>query len=105
MKKKLVIEIDKKAFDYIMGCSFVEDEAIVLNQSLEDRIKTLMFFDVLNAIKNGTPLPKGHGRLIDKDKMMGDLLTVDSQYHDLIDWCLQVIEAQPTIIEADEGGE
>ena len=53
---KLVIEIDKKAFDYIMACSFVENEAVVLNQSLEDRIKTLMFFDVLNAIKIGTPL-------------------------------------------------
>ena len=56
MKKKLVIEIDKKTFDYIMACSFVEDEAVVLNQSLEDRIKTLMLFDVLNAIKIGTPI-------------------------------------------------
>lgn len=53
---KLFIEIDKKAFDYIMACSFVENEAVVLNQSLEDRIKTLMFFDVLNAIKIGTPI-------------------------------------------------
>ena len=57
------------------------------------------------VLKNGTPLPKGHGRLIDKDKMMRDLLTVDSQYQDLIDWCLQVTEAQPTIIESDGGNE
>ena len=62
-------------------------------------------YSVVCAIMNGTSLPKGHGRLIDKDKMMADLLTVDPQYQDLIDWCSQVTEAQPTIIERDGGGE
>lgn len=62
-------------------------------------------YGVVYAIKNGTPLPKGHGRLIDKDKMIEDLLTVDPHYQDLIDWCLQVTEAQPTIIKAYGGNE
>lgn len=62
-------------------------------------------YSVVCAIMNGTPLPKEHGRLIDKDKMMADLLTVDPQYQDLINWCLQATNAQPTIIEADGDGE
>ena len=39
----------------------------------EDRYKRIindedyMPLDISCAIKNGTPLPKGHGRLIDKD--------------------------------------
>lgn len=45
-----------------------------------------------------------HGRLIDADKMVGDLLTVDPQFEGMIKWSITVVEAQPTIIEA-EGGE
>lgn len=52
----------------------------------------------VKAIANGTPLPE-HGRLIDKDKMIEDLLTVNPQFHYLVDWCLMVTEAQQTIIE------
>lgn len=28
--------------------------------------------DVLNGVVNGTPLPKGHGDLIDRDELKGD---------------------------------
>ena len=45
-----------------------------------------------------------HGRLIDADAMCNDLATVDIQYAQMIDWCISVTEAQPTIIEA-EGSE
>ena len=48
-------------------------------------------------------VPK-HGRLIDADKMVGVLLTVDPQFEGMIKWSITVVEAQPTIIEA-EGGE
>ena len=63
-------------------------------------------FSVLDVIMKGTPLPKGHGRLIDADvfqkycfnknfdKMLSDggLATIN-----------MFLEFQPTIIEADKG--
>ena len=36
-------------------------------------------------------------RLIDADAMKRDLLTVDPQYQTMIDWCITVLDAQPTI--------
>ena len=49
--------------------------------------------DVLNkAIRIGTLLPKGHGRLIDADELF-----IDIEWSD--------IENAPTIIEADKEGE
>lgn len=48
------------------------------------------------AIKNGTPLPKGHGRLIDASK-------IDCRNGA---WTFaEAIEYAPTIIKADEGEE
>lgn len=62
---------------------------------------TLRLYD---AIKNGTPLPKGFGRLIDADKykrMWVD--TFDSCYGDA---CAKLfkdsVDNAPTIIEADK---
>lgn len=51
--------------------------------------------DILGAIKNGIPLPKGHGRLIDADKLW-DL------YHDLDYDFYEAIHDITTIIEADK---
>ncbi len=48
--------------------------------------------DAANAILNGTPLPKGHGRLIDANE-----LPIDIEWHD--------VEIAPTIIEVDTEGE
>lgn len=45
----------------------------------------------INAIKHGTPLPKGHGRLIDVND-----IPIDCDYYD--------VDTAPTIIEADEEG-
>ena len=47
-----------------------------------------------NAIKNGTPLPKGHGRLIDADALWKKWV------FDAIG--KQEIDDAPTIIEADK---
>lgn len=51
-----------------------------------------------NAICNGTPLPKGHGRLIDESDLMPD-----SDYEDGIFYAVSIgaINGAPTIIEAD----
>lgn len=53
--------------------------------------------NVVNAIKNGTPLPKGHGRLVDADKI------TFSRFYDGADYvqARRQINDVPTIIEAD----
>ena len=55
----------------------------------------IIYDKMYSAIKNGTPLPKGHGRLIDEKDL--SLMTVH-----MIDGIL-VCDA-PTIIEADKEG-
>ena len=46
-------------------------------------------------------LPDKHGRLVDADAMCNDLATVDPRYETMIDWCIRVTEAQPTIVESE----
>lgn len=48
--------------------------------------------NVVQGIKNGTPLPKGHGRLIDADAVLED--PIGDTYKD--------IDIAETIIEADK---
>ena len=82
---------------------------------------TIYQCDVRDVLKNGTPLPKGHGRLIDadafiatmedaskrqkyKELLIDDSLTVDDVFKAIIE-SLQNKELakgdSPTIIEAD----
>lgn len=52
-----------------------------------------LYEELVDAVKNGTPLPKGHGRLIDADyKVSSDGRTIDTV-------CGYMA---PTIIEADK---
>lgn len=57
----------------------------------------------VKAIKNGTPLPKGHGRLIDAeivDSNIYDLTqSLDLNYNQIS----RVLYDAPTIIESDKG--
>lgn len=66
-----------------------------------------MYQNVLNGtycgtlyeeLKNGTPLPKGHGRLIDADAL--NFADIDSA-----NYGSNYIRIAPTIIEADKAGE
>lgn len=52
----------------------------------------------VNVIANGTPLPKGHGRLIDADKLW-------DSYHDLDYDFYEAFDLVDTIIEADTESE
>lgn len=62
------------------------------------------------AIKNGTPLPKGHGRLID-EKEANALIAEGKNgkaYFGTVnkDWeVIDFLKTVPTIIEADKGGD
>lgn len=53
------------------------------------------------AIKNGTPLPKGHGRLIDADKLQTHFVGTE-QGTDLVVYLEPTIINAPTIIEAEK---
>ena len=55
------------------------------------------------AIRNGTPLPQGHGRLIDAD----DIFLIDEQFYTPSDYCVAegAVNDAPTIIEADTESE
>lgn len=60
---------------------------------------------LLRSVRNGTPLPKGHGRLIDADKLKDQIIEVKlenvSRDIRVITGCQ--LEESPTILEADEG--
>lgn len=92
---KLVIDIPNEEYQGIVN------DAEVLPQSLThyERI-----------IKNGTPLPKGHGRLIDISKIDDDridgcnpviCLTINGEYIEAVS--LDYLNSLPPIIEADGG--
>ena len=112
---QIVIDIDKEDYEKIKKTSFVENTEIMFNQSLEDRKNTMMLFRVIDAIKNGTPLPKGHGRLIDADKIAegfewlekvtNESSIVERAQHCKLMECIRIIDNAPTIIEADRDEE
>ena len=63
--------------------------------------------EVFEQIRKGTPLPKGHGDLIDRDEFHQTLENIyirgnDKWFNWLQKACLRLAEA-PTIIEADKG--
>ena len=96
---KLVIDISEEFYDVLTN----EYYDSVRNTELEH-------LDLVQKIKNGIMLPKGHGRLIDADELLkksewfGEELTFDNPYPfgtvavDTLD-----IDKAPTIIEADKG--
>jgi hypothetical protein len=95
-RMQIVIDIDDMAYEFVQNTSFVEDESTLFKQTNADREKTLFLYDILDAIKSGTPLPKGHGRLIDADELS---LTMAHMIDRMF-----VCDA-PTIIEADKAGD
>lgn len=75
--------------------------------------------DICQAIRNGTPLPKGHGDLIDRDETLKAMDTWDKFGYVGDGWCVRdpgddyipyvyygdmvrAVSGMPTIIEADE---
>ena len=60
-----------------------------------------------NALANGTPLPKGHGRLIDASALKGHTQVQpvphkNGKYVNVTAYYQRDIDITPTIIEADE---
>lgn len=57
------------------------------------------------VISNGTPLPKGHGDLVDRDKVIDLLNEEEYNYYTELDKVCDTVYEAPTIIEADKEGE
>lgn len=65
---------------------------------------------ILDCVRNGTPLPKGHGKLSDVDWVLNKMSTSDAQpitpnEHYAWDFAKALLRKAPTIIEADKEGE
>lgn len=99
---KIVIEIDDARFKDIRRIACVQ-------------LENYRFKTVEQIIANGTPLPKGHGDLIDRSKIYkaipaeednctGVGMTLDEMdaYNDGIDAMYSLVHGAPTIIEADK---
>ena len=99
---ELVIKIPEDVYKNIIENGFIYDE--------DNEIVTYV-------IKNGTPLPKGHKRLIDADKVKKDIIdwfmyTVNGEHKSIpkdcdelikyiTGWVTYAIDKTSTIIEAD----
>lgn len=83
---EVVIKIPKRTYDGVSknGCIVYGDDAYFIGQ----------------AIKNGTVLPKGHGRLIDADAFERRCM-FDSDIEDMQD-VIYALRDYKTIIEADK---
>lgn len=86
---QVVIDIDEKTYDDFMYL-WVKDS------------------DILRAVRNGTPLPKGHGRLIDADsihQIVRPIEQSDAEWGMTAETAKQIIHdafnKAPTIIEGE----
>lgn len=63
--------------------------------------------DMAKAIRKGTPLPKGHGRLIDEQSIIDRFKPIEKFEHWRIglDGLFNVLSDAPTILEADKESE
>ena len=59
---------------------------------------------ICDAIASGTPLPKGHGRLIDADALIKDVRDNSESYF-ADDFAHEWVDVAPTIIDADRSEE
>lgn len=92
---KIIIDIPEEVFDEIYNKNYY---------SLKGKEALRV------AVRNGTPLPKGHGKLKDVDAIkpinapIAPLTPEDSVHYELI-YMKSEIDRAPTIIEADKEGE
>jgi hypothetical protein len=86
---QIVIDIPESVIEHIKDGSF--------GARIEDRAT------LIDAVMNGTPLPKGHGCLIDVD----DIALIDEQFYTPSDYYVaeNAINEAPTIIEAESEDE
>lgn len=77
----------------------------IYKKYMDDRVRVT---DVLHAVRHGTPLPKGHGDLVDRDAI--EVLRIenikreyDKGFDAGVSCMVNRILETPTILEADKG--
>ena len=91
---ELVIKLDEEYIKQIDRIRFLigakEDRSLQVN--------------VINAIKNGTPLPKGHGDIIDRNKIEYMRAIHDLKWGEITasECATRIKYSAPTIIEMDK---
>lgn len=96
---KIVIDIPEEDYEMIKNTTFTENTETIFRQSSEDRKGTIMLFRLLDSVTDGTPLPKGHGRLIDADALEKKICEA-IQESSAVSVTLDTFA--PTIVESDK---
>ena len=90
---QIVIDIDEELYNYMQSKLY------------DEHIDRRFDYQIRFAVKDGTPLPKGHGRLGDLSKIYVELneaqIEGTEEYKGLGEAKQMICEA-PTIIEADK---
>ena len=81
---QLIIDIDEELYNYMQTSKY--------DEHLSKRFDYQSKF----AIKHGTPLPEGHGDLIDKDALYEQYVYADCNFD-------MVMEYVPIVVKADKG--
>ncbi len=90
---ELVIKIDEEQYEFIK-------QSMTMN---EVKNYHALLYDICERIKSGTPLPKGHGRLIDADEVVAEA-TKTMKYpanHKYMECVIAHMKLAPTIIDAE----
>lgn len=95
---QIVIDISKEVYNHVLKAKSIPD------------MLGIDILNVINAVKNGTPLPKEYGRLVDGSRieqhLQQKLLKYGKfpQYKQGLEMALNdVVKIASTIIEADKG--
>ena len=88
---QIVIDISEEEYQ-----TYINYTEAILDSSIP-----LVHQDLLRAVITGTPLSKGHGRLIDADALYNDLMFPNEQFSRAFK---EILDDAGTIIEADKAG-
>ena len=98
MNMQIVIDIPDEMYQKIK-----ETFKVISGSRRSERFDYILF----DAVNTGTPLPKGHGRLIDADKMKNKMLyshdvSAEIEINGTDEFINYIFNDAPTIIEADK---
>lgn len=99
---QIVIDIPEDRYNEIYSLKFVM-------YGLQSEENKQLFYRLINAVRDGTPLPKGHGRIVDIGKIDEDRIDKDNPMIYLIEngeyieaVRLDYLNNLSTIIEAEK---
>lgn len=93
---KLIINISDKTYEIIKNMVYFYNSQRSGNEITKE---------ILTAIKQGIPLPKGHGDLIDRDELLADSYPIDDwggNEINIVD--VMTVKMADAIIKADKEG-